>query len=216
MVTVHTDRDLEVQLPWLATTLMWIGYWTFDWSLLATNMGRILRHSFGHLSEEWEYRLFPESEAKLRRKLFNWARFVLIGHLTLATVFIISGHWFLLILVTLGAFAFWGTAPAWLVTYTQHAGLPSDVPDFRLCCRSVNSPAWLRFLHWQMDYHIEHHMFAAVPFYNLKKLRALIEDDLPDYEPLLKTWSRMVPTLRRQRSEPGYCVIPVLPDAKNK
>lgn len=210
MVTVHTDRDLEVELPWLASSFMWLGHWTFDWSLWLTNFGRIFRHSFGVLRGEWEYRLFPETEQKLRRKLFNYARFVLIGHLVLATVFILTGHWFLIVLVTFGAF--WCTGVAWLVTYTQHAGLPGDVADFRICCRSVKVNPFTRFLHWQMDYHIEHHMFAAVPFYNLKKVRQLIEHDLPEYESILASWKKMRPILKEQRKGNVDCkIVPELP-----
>lgn len=211
MVTVHTDRDLEIELPWLASKLQWIGHWTFDWWHLYNNIGMIIRHSFGVLKGEWEHRLFPETDMKLRRKLFGWARFVLIGQLALAAAFIYFDLWFLLILFTLAPFI--GGGLAWLVTYTQHAGLPGDVPDFRLCCRSVKVHPFVRYLHWQMDYHVEHHMFAGVPFYNLKKLRKLIEYDLPEYEPLIPTWKKMIPVLRRQRTDPNYCMVPELPSA---
>jgi fatty acid desaturase len=209
MVTVHTDRDLEVVLPWLAGRLQWLGHWTVDWHLMASNLGTLLRHSVGILKGEWEHRLFPPEEKKLRRRLFNWARFVLIGQAALAAVFILSGHWFLLLLFTVAPFI--GGGLAWLVTYPQHAGLPPDVPDFRICCRSVRVNPLVRYLHWQMDYHVEHHMFAGVPFYNLKRLRKLIEYDLPEYEPLLPTWKKMRPVLRRQRSDPDYCEAPILP-----
>lgn len=209
MVTVHTDRDLEVQLPWLATRLMWLGHWTFDWKEMWIRLSTLIRHSLGILSGEWEHRLFPEREKKLRSQLFNWARFVLIGQLLIAATFIYFDEWFLLLLFTFAPFI--GGGLAWLVTYTQHAGLPSDVPDFRICCRSVKVNPFVRYLHWQMDYHVEHHMFAGVPFYNLKKLRKLIEHDLPVYEPLIPTWKKMIPVLQRQRTEPNYCVAPELP-----
>lgn len=209
MVTVHTDRDLEVVLPWLADKLQWLGHWTVDWKLMADNIGMLIRHSFGILKGEWEYRLFPESDKKLRRQLFNWARFVLIGQIAIAALFVYFDQWILLVLFTFAPFI--GGGLAWLVTYPQHAGLPGDVPDFRLCCRSVNVHPFVRYLHWQMDYHVEHHMFAAVPFYNLKKLRRLIEYDLPEYKGLFATWKKMRPVLRRQKTNPAYCEVPELP-----
>ena len=52
---------------------------------------------------------------------------------------------------------------------------------------------------------------AGVPFFNLKKLRQAIEDNIPEYEGLLATWKKLLPILRRQRTDPSYCVIPFLP-----
>ena len=62
---------------------------------------------------------------------------------------------------------------------TQHIGLQDDVPDFRLCTRTVILNPFFRFLYWHMNYHIEHHMYAAVPCYRLGKLHATIKNDLP-------------------------------------
>ena len=31
-----------------------------------------------------------------------------------------------------------------------------------------------QFFYWNMNYHVEHHMYAAVPYYNLPKLRKAI------------------------------------------
>ena len=60
-----------------------------------------------------------------------------------------------------------------------------------------------------MNYHIEHHMYAAVPFYNLAELHALVRADTP--EPpvgVVGTWRQILPILRRQRDEPGYVFVP--------
>lgn len=40
----------------------------------------------------------------------------------------------------------------------------------------------ISFLYWRMEYHIEHHMFAAIPCYNLKKFSKLVADQLPPKE----------------------------------
>ena len=208
-LTTHTDRDLEVVLPWLPTRLEWVGYWTFDWKLLLDNLDILIRHSFGVIKGEWEHRLFPESDPKLRQKLFNWARFVLIGQLVIAATFIYFDQWILLVLFSFAPFI--GGILAWAVTLPQHAGLPADTPDFRLNCRSVNVHPFVAFLHWQLDYHVEHHMNAGVPFFNLKKLRKAIEHDIPEYEGLFSTWKGMRPIMRRQRTDPTYTVTPQLP-----
>jgi hypothetical protein len=63
-----------------------------------------------------------------------------------------------------------------------------------------------------MQYHVEHHMFPAVPFYNLPRLRKAIEHDLPPApHGLLATWRELIPILKRQRREPGYFFAPILP-----
>jgi fatty acid desaturase len=64
-----------------------------------------------------------------------------------------------------------------------------------------------------MDYHIEHHMYAAIPYYNLPKLNKLIRDDLPRPKGLLMTWIKDIfPALKQQKPNPGYVARPVLPD----
>jgi fatty acid desaturase len=64
-----------------------------------------------------------------------------------------------------------------------------------------------------MNYHVEHHMFPAVPFYNLPKLRAAIAADLPPApHGLITTWREILPVLRRQDTDPSYAFIPVLPE----
>ena len=61
----------------------------------------------------------------------------------------------------------------------QHTGLGSDIPDWRAVCHTVKVNPLVRYLYWNMNYHTEHHMYAAVPFFNLAKLRAAIEKDVP-------------------------------------
>ena len=117
-------------LRYRASRLEWLGYWIFDWKLFAGNLDILIRHSFGIIKGEWEHRLFPESDPKLRRKLFNRARLVLIGQLLIAAVIIHSGQWILLALFTFAPFI--GGILAWAVL-PQHAGLPPDTPDFRIC-----------------------------------------------------------------------------------
>jgi fatty acid desaturase len=61
----------------------------------------------------------------------------------------------------------------------QHIGLVPDAADFRLCCRTYTCSPFIGFLYWNMQYHVEHHMFPAVPFYNLPALRKAFAHDLP-------------------------------------
>jgi fatty acid desaturase len=63
-----------------------------------------------------------------------------------------------------------------------------------------------------MQYHIEHHMFPAVPFFNLPKLHELIKHDLPPTPHGLRaTWKQMLAIHRRMQTDPKYCYTPPVP-----
>ncbi len=217
--TTHTDHDGEVVLP---QGLDWHGV-KFVMTALTCNPLGILKQirfwvaaAFGDLSYDaffkakWLQRVVPESDAKSRRELHRWARIVLFGHFTLAVLFIATGNWFLIVIVNLATFY----CP-WLVVLCgvpQHIGLSPNTPDFRLCCRTYTC-SWLPgFFYWNMQYHVEHHMFPAVPFYNLPRLRKAIAHDLPPApHGLWATWQEMLPIMRRQRADPTYVYVPPLP-----
>ena len=88
------------------------------------------------------------------------------------------------------------------------------VDDFRLCCRTFHLGWPLRFLYWNMNYHIEHHMYPAVPFHQLPRLHAAIRHDLPHiHRGLLPVWREIFAVVRRQRVDPAFRLRPELPVA---
>lgn len=67
-----------------------------------------------------------------------------------------------------------------------------------------------------MQYHIEHHMFPAVPFFNMPQLRAAIAHDLPPAtQGLWDTWKEMLEVRRKQLEDSEYVFIPELPNLAN-
>ena len=65
-----------------------------------------------------------------------------------------------------------------------------------------------------MNYHIEHHMYAAVAFYNLPELHEIVKEDMPvPCRGVLGTWRQIIPNRRRQQIEPDYQFAPELPHA---
>ena len=62
---------------------------------------------------------------------------------------------------------------------TQHAGLAEDVLDHRLNSRTVYMNPIFRFLYWNMNYHVEHHMFPMVPYHALPRLHEAMQARLP-------------------------------------
>jgi Na+-transporting NADH:ubiquinone oxidoreductase subunit F len=96
---------------------------------------------------------------------------------------------------------------AWLMPiygWTQHAGLAENVLDHRLNCRTIHMNFINRFLYWNMNYHLEHHMFPLVPYHQLPKLHELIKDDCPPpYRSLANAYREIIPTVLRQIKDPG-------------
>jgi fatty acid desaturase len=69
-----------------------------------------------------------------------------------------------------------------------------------------------RWIYWNMNYHIEHHMFPMVPYHALPRLHALIKDDLPRPNwSIPEAYADMIRALWRQRRTPGYTILPDLP-----
>ncbi len=70
----------------------------------------------------------------------------------------------------------------------------------------------LRYLYWNMNYHTEHHMYAAVPFFNLPKLRAAIERDCPPaHASFGACLSKLYDIKAEQESNSGYIWTPSFP-----
>ena len=106
------------------------------------------------------------------------------------------------VVVSLGFFV--GRWWIYFIGATMHAGLRDNVPDFRLCTRTIKLDLFSGYLRWNMHYHIEHHMYAAVPCYNLGKLHHALAFDMPQRRSLVEAWREMRETERRQRTDPGY------------
>ena len=99
--------------------------------------------------------------------------------------------------------------------WTQHAGLAENVLDHRLNCRTVYMNPINRFLYWNMNYHVEHHMFPLVPYHALPKLHAAVKEDMPKpYTSLWDAWKEIVPAVLQQVKDPAHYVRRKLPDPK--
>ncbi len=201
--TLHPPDDLEVVLPQTLTLGGFLKYTIVNPRGVYDTLKRAIRLSLGRVEGDWENALFPSSDPKERRRLFNWSRVLLVGHALLVGISIWRGQWIVPILITLGPF--YGGWLQYLCNNTQHAGLSDNVPDFRLCCRSIVLNPFLRFLYWHMNFHTEHHMYAAVPCYNLGKLREAIKHDLPTpSNGLYAAWREIAAIQKKQEQDPTY------------
>ena len=198
--TLITGRDpeIQVQVPLrpLAVLLDFIGL-----KLAPTEFVKSIVNACGRMIEE-EQTFIPKSEWP---RVIREARIWLATFAAAAGAAVVTGSWVPLFLV--GLPSIYG---GWLYNFyglTQHACLPENVLDHRLNSRTVLRNPISRFLYWNMNYHIEHHMFPTVPYHALPRLHEAIKADCPPvYESLWAAYREIIPALWRQWRDPSYVV----------
>lgn len=215
LYTLHPPDDLEVILPLEYNLRCFLKTAFINPLGIRSKFQTLNRWCRGRFAEGYELDvLFPETEPVRRQTIVREARLVLAGHLLLAVIALLTGQWMLVALVTLANF--YGHWLLFLCNNTQHVGLMDNVPDYRLCTRTFHLSPFLRFLYWHMNYHIEHHMYAAVPCYNLRKLHEAIRHDLaPCPNGLVETWREIVEIMRKLDEDPTWQHRVTLPASAN-
>ncbi len=173
----------------------------------------IARHAGGTLSDD-EKDYIPESE---QPKAIFAARvhMAIYGVTALATLIMLaSGYgWasaipFLLI----GGPRIYGCWHMVMTGLLQHGGLADNVIDHRLNSRTVYMNPIARFIYWNMNYHIEHHMFPMVPYHALPRLHELVKDDFPPpNKSILEGYVEMYRAVKKQLDDPEYYLRRELP-----
>ena len=69
-----------------------------------------------------------------------------------------------------------------LVRMVEHTG-KEETPDMIHNTRTSFPSKILKFLYWNMPYHLEHHLYANVPFYKLPKFHKLLNHIQTEKEP---------------------------------
>ena len=211
--TLHRQAEGEVRLPLYPSLSPLYLLQLFTLSIFGGLESRGLRNMIGGMFKTafgsyavfntpgWLEALYADKH-EARRKAVNWARIVVAFHLGLAAVSFALGLWLIPVLVSLApAIANW---LAYFVASPMHCGLRDDVPDFRLCVRTITLDPLSEFLYWHMNWHLEHHMFAAVPCYNLRKLHQTVARDMPKPRTMAGAWREMRQTWRKQQQDPSY------------
>lgn len=93
----------------------------------------------------------------------------------------------------------------------QHAGLAENVLDHRMNSRTVYLNPVSRFIYWNMNYHIEHHMFPMVPYHRLPDLHERIKHDCPRPDgSIWAAYRAVLPVLQKQlRYHDEYMIRPL-------
>jgi fatty acid desaturase len=143
-------------------------------------------------------------------KVIFWAR-VHVAIYVIAFAFALAMR-SILPLMLAGGPRIYGTWHMVMTGLLQHGGMAEDVLDHRLNSRTVYMNPISRWIYWNMNYHVEHHMFPMVPYHALPRLHAVIKDDLPlPNSSIAHAYAEMIAALLRQQNEPGYCIRRELP-----
>lgn len=209
----HTDTIIVGRDPEIAATrppsFLTLALNALHIKNTIAELRRVVLHSLGRMTEaEKDY--IPESEYP---KVFRAARAWLAVYLAVIAACFAMGS--VMPLFFIGLPSLFG---AWLHLFfglTQHAGLAEDTLDHRLNSRTVYMNPVFRFMYWNMNYHIEHHMFPMVPYHALPALHEAIKADTPPpYPSCWAAYREIIPTLLRQAKDPTYFVRRPLPGAQ--
>ena len=217
--TLHPEGDRENLLPLEPSLASFFMLQLFTVNLvtqprrvfskggLVSTVWVTLRAAFGVVGPpevpifEWLRALHADQPEEFRKSL-RWSRILILFHGGILVIAILTGLWVLPLIFSVAPFI-----ANWLhyfVGMTQHCGLMENVPDFRKSVRSMRLNPLFSFLYWRMEWHTEHHMYAGVPCYNLRKLYEEIADDLPEPRSLIGAWREMRMVWRKQKADPDY------------
>jgi fatty acid desaturase len=202
-IMVGRDPEIQVMRPADLKRVLLDFLWIPD----AIQMFRVMFiHVLGTPSREAKD-FVPPSEW---RKMFWWSRVYLLIYGAMIAWSVWVHSWLPVLFFPLARL--YGGWLHQIFSLTQHAGLAENVRDHRLNTRTVELNPIFRFLYFNMNYHIEHHMFPMVPFHALPKLHEQVEACLPrTYRGLTDAFREIIPALIRQSKDANYFVLRELP-----
>jgi fatty acid desaturase len=190
--TLHQGSDGEdvpnyVKItPWFLFTIF---FGVFQIKSLILNLGRLVTlkptsHHWrgrGFQLDTWEQFILKNASKKDRQLVHRFCWYALVTQIVFVGVCIYLKLWFLPVLITLAPF-YGPTFHTFMCSTHQHAACEANHPDFRVSCSDAILDPFSSFIYWHMEYHIEHHMFASIPCYNLKKFSQFAAGQLPPKE----------------------------------
>ena len=202
-IVVGRDPEIAVMRPpaLLKTVLLFVGV-PDVWHAMID----MVRNAFGVISKE-EQTFIPETEQP--KAIFVARIWLAIYVATIALAFYMNSF---LPLMLIGLPRIYGAWHFVMTGLLQHGGLADNVTDHRLNSRTVYLNPVSRFIYWNMNYHVEHHMFPMVPYHALPKLHEMIKHDLPAPTPsIIAGYREMIPAFRRQLRNEDYFLRRELP-----
>ncbi len=203
--TIIVGRDPEIAVMRPADVLA-LALNVFALKSTLRTFRHLVLHATGRLDPE-EATFIPDME---RAKVYRTARIYLAVFALVALACLLAQN--ILPAMLVGLPTLYGSWLQLMFGITQHAGLDEDVLDHRLNSRTVMMNPVFRFLYWNMNYHVEHHMFPMVPYHALPRLHEALKADCPTpYPSLLAAYREIIPAVLRQFRDPKYFVKRELP-----
>ena len=206
----HTDtyivgRDPEIAVMRPTQMVKIILAFTGLLDVIAFLKGMVYNSFYG--PTEAEKTFIPQSE---------WAKVTRVARISFAiygaTIVLALAMGSILPLMVIGLPRMYGCWHAILTGLFQHGGLADNVLDHRLNSRTVLINPISRFIYWNMNYHIEHHMFPMVPYHALPRLHDIVRNDLPAPTPSIwAAYKEMWPAWVRQMKNEEYFLRRELP-----
>jgi fatty acid desaturase len=168
----------------------------------------MVRHAMGRIVDR-ERVYLPEAQIPV---VVREARLLMAGYIALIAWAVIGQTWIPFLYFFIPRFA--GAFGVYSFITTQHMGMAQNVYDHRLCTRSMTN-SWLgRVLYWNMNYHIEHHVYPSIPFHALPALNERIRHQLPEpSSSLFGAHVEILKTVVAQRTDPSALAVRPLPKA---
>ena len=203
--TGMADKDVELVLT---NPLSWRGFlWgqLCDVNSIFYYAKLVVLLSIGQPDQEHRDCL---SKIALRRTCWEARAFLLVYTLVILWSILLHTWWPVLIFL----FPRITGAPVHgVILATQHIGLAQNARDYRMTTRTMLVNPLLRFVYWNMNYHIEHHMYRMVPFHALPALHNEIKHDCPPpTRGVHAALKEMFDTVARQQFAPDYSLPRVI------
>jgi fatty acid desaturase len=202
-IIVGRDPEITVMRPARLARLLLNFFGILD---VPYAFGLMVQHSFGSLTAH-ERAFVPPSEGP---KVFRRARAWLAIYVAVVAICLLTRS--VLPLLLIGGPRMYGNFLDQAFTITQHTGLGENVIDHRLNTRTIYLNRLNRFLYWNMNYHVEHHMFPMVPYHRLPDLHREIQHELAaPYPSMWAAYREIIPAIIRQLKDQTYFVRRELP-----
>lgn len=203
--TIIVGRDPEIAQPrppvWRIILMDFIRLYAGP-----RDIKRMVYHCFGKMDEE-QKDYIPETEFN---KTFWESRVYLLIFAAVIGLCIYTQSILPAMFVILPSF--YGAFLVLVFGMTQHLGLKEDVLDHRLNSRTVYMNPLFRYLYWNMNYHVEHHMFPMVPYHALPELHNEMKTDCPaPRRSLWEAYREVIHALWKQGKDPSYTIVRPLP-----